>query len=253
MKENKAVNLIMPMAGAGSRFAKDGIITPKPLIDLHGKPFFYWAANSIVKYVNVASLVFVILEEHKNEFALDKKVQSFYPNAVFITLPQVLNGAVMTCRAGVQSIDNGYPIIFNDCDHLFRAPLFYDYCNKCDFDEFIGILLTFKANDANKHSFIEYDRNGLVKRTVEKEAISEDAICGAYYFKNKEIFLHVSDDYLKNCSYNEYFMSGVYNSLVASGGKIGAFPVSYILPFGTPEEYNSALDSTIFLKDTIEE
>ena len=53
------LHLILPMAGRGSRFFENGFVCPKPLIEIAGKPFFYWAARSIEKYVDCADLTFV--------------------------------------------------------------------------------------------------------------------------------------------------------------------------------------------------
>jgi NDP-sugar pyrophosphorylase family protein len=229
----------MPMGGKGERFTKDGIATPKPLIDLKGKPFFYWAANSILKYAEVKTLVFVVLREHAEKFGIDAVIRSYYPGARFVYLDAVLNGAVLTCREGVKAVDNEYPVVFNDCDHLFYAPGLYDYYNGNDFDGLAGVLLSFQSNNP-RSSYMLYDKDGYVIKTVEKQAVSGEAICGAYLFKNKEVFLQASDDYLKKCSYQEYFMSGVYNSLIACNGKIKSFPVESLLTFGTPEEYEQA-------------
>ena len=62
MKEK--IHLIMPMGGAGSRFTKNGYVMPKPLIEIHDKPFFFWATQSILKFVDVQDLTFVVLQEH---------------------------------------------------------------------------------------------------------------------------------------------------------------------------------------------
>ena len=69
------LHLILPMAGRGSRFFKNGFVCPKPLIEINGKPFFYWAARSVEKFVDCADLTFVVLEEHIRDFAIDEKNQ----------------------------------------------------------------------------------------------------------------------------------------------------------------------------------
>ena len=70
------LHLILPMAGRGSRFFENGFVCPKPLIEIAGKPFFYWAARSIEKYVDCADLTFVVLEEHIRDFAIDAAITS---------------------------------------------------------------------------------------------------------------------------------------------------------------------------------
>lgn len=233
------LNVIMPMGGGGTRFGNQGFEVPKPLIEIYGKPFFYWATQSLVKNIEIESLTFVVLKEHIDNFAIDQKIREFYPFAKINVIPKVLPGAVLTCKAGLANIENNQPIIFNDCDHLFLCKSFYEFCRNCEFETIDGGLLTFKSRDP-KFSFVAYDAHGYVTRTIEKQVISEDAICGAYYFKNKQIFETAVEIYLENCSYNEFFVSGVYNVMAEQGQKIKNFNVDKHVSFGTPEEFDEA-------------
>ena len=114
----KKLHLIMPMGGRGYRFFKDGYSMPKPLIELNGKPFFYWSAQSVMKFVDVANISFVVLQEHIDQFEIDEKIKEYYPQARIVVIPEVLPGAVMTCLEGVKGLDDGAPLLFNDCDHV---------------------------------------------------------------------------------------------------------------------------------------
>ena len=241
----KKVHLIMPMGGAGSRFFKNGFVMPKPLIEINDKPFFYWATRSIEKYVDIADLTFVVLQEHIDEFKIDKKIKEYFPNAKIVVIPHILDGAILTCLEGARSIQDDYPIVFNDCDHCFKCDQFNKYCNDGQFDELDGALLTFESSDP-KYSFLELDSNNNVIRTVEKQAISTHAICGAYYIKNKDLLEKYTKEYLEKCSYSEYFVSGVYNCLAEDKKIIKHFTVDYHLSFGTPDEYYEAQSSDFF-------
>ncbi len=240
-----SINLVMPMGGKGSRFTKEGFEVPKPLIKIKDKPFFYWATQSLRKYINIESLTFVVLQEHIDNFSIDKEILYYFPEAKIEVLKEVLNGAVLTCNEGIKNINNSKPIVFNDCDHMFKSTTFNDYCNKGNFIELDGALLTFKSNDS-KFSFLECDKNENVIKTVEKKAVSDNAICGAYYFKNKDIFIECTKKYLEVCNYNEYFVSGVYNVMAENGGIIKNFNVDYHIPFGTPLEYKEAIKADEF-------
>lgn len=239
------IHLIMPMGGAGSRFFNDGFVMPKPLIKINEKPFFYWATKSISKFVEVKDITFVVLQEHVNEFKIDEEIKEYFPDAKIIIIPKLLNGAVLTCLEGVKNITDNSPIIFNDCDHAFLASKFYQFCDNAKFDEYDGALLTFLSDDP-KYSFLKLDQEGNVCETVEKKAVSNHAICGAYYFKNKNIFIDNANDYLKTCKYTEYFVSGVYNNMIKNKLIIKNFVVDTHLPFGTPEEYKNAKSSNLF-------
>lgn len=182
------LNVIMPMGGGGTRFGNHGFNVPKPLIEIYGRPFFFWATQSLVKYIDIETLSFVVLKEHVEKFKIDQKIQEFYPCAYIYIIPEVLSGAVLTCKEGITNIVDGQPIIFNDCDHLFRCKSFYEFCNKQEFNSIDGGLLTFKSRDP-QFSFVSYDEKGYVKRTVEKQVISEDAICGVTIFEIRKYLM----------------------------------------------------------------
>jgi len=239
------INLIMPMAGRGSRFSDKGFEIPKPLIEINGKPFFYWSVRSVEKYLKLSELVAVVLKEHIDDFQIDQKIKSYFPQCKIVALPEVTEGAVVTCLNGTKLIDNENPIIFNDCDHLFCCSSFYDFCESSEIQNVDGGLLTFNS-DEPKFSFAELDSNGNLIKTVEKVPVSNHAICGAYYFKNRTIFENAAQEYLKNCQYSEYFVSGVYNILAKQKKTVKIWDVDIHLPFGTPEEYSQAENSAQF-------
>lgn len=235
------LHLIIPMGGRGSRFFDDGFVVPKPLIKLAGRPFFYWAVQSVVKFIDVADIIFVVLQEHIDSYHIDDEIKKNYPEAKIVTIPKVLDGAVLTCLEGIREIIDDGPVLFNDCDHMFISRSFNDFCAVSDFSSPDGALLTFESNEP-KYSFLEYDTSGRVVRTVEKEAVSRHAVCGAYYFKNCGVFRNVAEKYLKECSYNEFYVSGVYNILTREGKDVQGFETDVHIPFGTPEEYYSAVN-----------
>lgn len=245
MKDDKKIHLVMPMAGNGERFFNDGYVIPKPLIEIQNKPFFFWAVQSIVKFVDVLDITFVVLEQHIKDFRIDLKIKEYYPHAKIIIIPKVLAGAVLTCQKGVKDISNSMPILFNDCDHMFECKKFYEFCRIAKFNEMEGALLTFPSSEP-AFSYLQYDSNKNVIRTVEKKIVSKDAICGAYYFKNRKVFEQAAQKYLTTCRYEEFYMSGLYNIIAECGGVIKGFQTDFHLTFGTPEEYRCALSSDKF-------
>lgn len=241
-RKDGRLHLIMPMGGRGSRFAEEGFAAPKPMIRLNGKPFFYWAVQSVAAGIPLADITFVILREHDEGYRLGEAIREIYGDARIVTLPGVLDGACLTCLEGVRGIEDGGPVLFNDCDHMFRCAAFERFCTEEGFRGTRGpdgALLTFESADP-RYGFLEYDELGRVKRTVEKEAVSSHAICGAYYFKDRETFEESARSYLGTCGYGEYYMSGVYNELARAGGAVLGFQTDFHVPFGTPEEYRAA-------------
>ena len=236
-----SINLIMPMGGAGTRFSNSGFECPKPLLDLNGRHFFEYAADSVRGHVELESLTFVILKEHALRFDLDSEIRKYAPEARIVYLNQVLKGAVLTCMKGAEAIDNDRPVVFCDCDLLFTSERFYKYAETLELNgvKLDGWLLTFENSDG-RYSYVKTDAQGFVTETAEKNPISCRAVCGAYGFGNKDIFLKYAERYLKDCPYDEYFMSGVYNVMVKDGSKIAEFPTDRFISFGTPEEYERA-------------
>jgi len=241
------LNLIIPMAGRGARFADKGYQIPKPLVEISQKPLFFWSIRSIGKYIDIAQLIVVVLQEHIDQFSIDKQVLDLFPTARIVALPEVTAGAVITSQKGCALIENELPIIFNDCDHMFRCPKFYDSFSSNALSNIDGALLTFHSNEP-KFSYAELDSNGNLIRTIEKNPISNHAICGAYYFRDRTTFESAAAVYLENCQYNEYYMSGVYNILAQQEKIVNAFDCDYHLSFGTPAEYEEAKKSSEFAR-----
>lgn len=235
------IHLIMPMAGGGTRFGNKGFNLPKPLIELQGRPFFYWAVQSVQKFIEVEDIIFVVLKEHVEQFHIDNRIMEYYPNAIIRVIPEVLNGAVLTCCEGVKAVEDDLPILFNDCDHAFICKPFYEYCRDANFSDYDGALLTF-ASDNPGYSYVKFDDKGSVAGTIEKVVVSNEAICGAYYFKNKQIFSEGVGTYLHKCAYKEFFVSGVYNELAEMKKRLTTFSLNEHISFGTPEEYEQAVN-----------
>lgn len=243
--EDKRLHLIMPMGGAGSRFFKDGFVMPKPLIEINEKPFLYWATRSIEKYVDLADITFVVLKQHVAEFCIDEVIKRYFPkaNIEVVDFEEVKAGPVMTCLAGLKNINDERPILFNDCDHMFACSSFVKDMNlgNCNYD---GALLTFESNEP-QFSYIRYE-NGHIVGTVEKQVVSNHAICGAYIVRNAQVFRDMAEDYLKKCNYSEFFVSGIYNVMCQKGFTVQNYTVDFHVPFGTPKEYEEAQKSEYF-------
>ena len=238
------IHLVMPMAGAGSRFYENGFNIPKPLIEIHEKPFLYWSTMSVMKYIELADLTFVVLREHIEKNQIDKVIRMYFPNADIVSIPEILPGPVFTACRGSESITDDLPVIFNDCDHMFKCSML----NQLLRDESTledGYLLTFESREP-QFSYVKYQNDGRVSGTIEKKVVSNHAICGAYVFKNIDTFRAASQKYMNSCPYQEYFMSGIYNVMCETGKTVQDLLLDYHVEFGTPNEYEKAKKSIYF-------
>lgn len=212
---------------------------PKPLVELNGKPFFWWAIESVRRSINICELVCVVLKEHVVNHDIVNCVTSFYPQAKFVILDDVTNGALETAMRGVELIDNDYPVIFNDCDQAFEIenlPLFIDKMKPRG--EVSAYLCHFNSQSP-AYSYAQYN-NGVLIKTAEKIVISDFAIAGAYIFSDKKIVIDNYQRYKNNCKYDELFISGIYNELCNDSYIVKGILLDEHLSFGTPEELKEA-------------
>lgn len=233
------VTMIMPMAGRGSRFAAEGETLPKPLIELHEQPFFYWATRGIIDVLPEVQLIYVVLQEHVENFSIDKAVIERFPQAIVHIVPQLTSGALETAMLGLQNISKQSHIIINDCDHAFVYPQIKEAC--CALSNGTDGFLSHFHSTAPHFSYAQYDSAGWLLQTAEKKVISDSAIAGIYGFKNREVLETAAKIYQGDCPYPELFISGVYNTMVAMTKKVKGFDLSRHVAFGTPEEFRTAV------------
>jgi dTDP-glucose pyrophosphorylase len=229
------VALVMPMAGRGTRFHQAGIAVPKPLVELWGRPLFWWATESVLRSVDVRETVFVVLAEHVERYGIAAAIGDVYPAARIVSLPDVTAGAAETAAMGVAALETKGPFALNDCDHAFRAEGMRSIVEQLQ-GRVEGALLGFRANTP-AYSYVRFGDEGRVAGTVEKEVVSELAIAGCYLFADPQVYLERFAEYRRDCPYDELFVSGVFNTILRAGGEVVFHELSAHVSFGTPEEH----------------
>ena len=244
MKITKNINIIIPMAGAGSRFQVSGYDMPKPFIEFNEKMMIEHVLSSF-DGIN-ANFILVIQEkfltEQKNQL---KKLKDNY-NLDFVTVPKLTMGAAITALAAHKKINPEYDIIFADSDNIFNKKDIQDFISYVRERDFSGALLTFNS-DKPCFSYAQIDDKGYLIKTKEKEVISNHAICGVYYFKNLEQFKDSVIDLVveSDLSKGEFYMSNVYNHLLKITDKIGVYDIKHFDCVGTPEQLNEYIKGGI--------
>jgi dTDP-glucose pyrophosphorylase len=226
--------LVMPMAGRGSRFSREGWNVPKPLIELGGRPAFWWAVESVRRACAVREMVFVVLAEHVPEFHIDDVIAAHYPHARIVVVAEVTAGAAESAAVGAAAVESTGPIAVNDCDHAFRVQEMSGLVARLA-HEVDGALLGFRSTSP-AYSYVSLDAHGLVARTVEKSPVGSFAIAGCYLFRDARSFLDAVAAYRAECEYPELYVSGVYNVMIQRGAAIAFQELAIHVPFGTPEE-----------------
>lgn len=241
---NSFLNIVIPMAGEGTRFKTNSYNVPKPFIEFNGKMMIEHVLSS---FLNIdAKFILVIQEKFKFEQQelLQKLLQNY--NIEFVTVPNLTMGAAITCLASHKALDKNYPVLFADSDNIFAKEAILSFLKDAKNRDLDGSLLTFKSNNPC-FSYALTEEKGYLIKTKEKEVISNDAICGAYYFKNTNDFINSTIDLIiaADLQNGEFYMSNVYNYFLRYNKKIGIYSIdkSCFNCVGTPEQLEVYIES----------
>jgi len=234
--DDSLVNIVIPMAGLGSRFAKAGFVEPKPLIDVLGEPMISWAMKSFdfLSEIPYYRLIFIILREHEELYSLSSQLKKLFgEKAEVIYIERVSRGQAETVLAAKQFVNNYNKLFIFNCDTYSTAniwPLILE-------ENPDGILACFESTDP-RYSYAKLDEYGYVLKTAEKNPISNLASNGMYYFKRGKDFINAAEKlaYVTDTSHSELYVAPCYNELLLSGKKIRVVKVTKNHVLGTPEE-----------------
>ncbi len=243
--KNNKLNVVIPMAGNGSRFAEAGYSFPKPLIDVNGKPMI----QKVVENLNVeANYTFIVQKSHYEQYALKYLLEMIAPNCSIIPIDQVTQGAACTVLLAKDIINNDNPLLLANSDQFvdWDSNEFFYSCENSKLD---GTILTFKSIHP-KWSFAKVDDNGLVSEVAEKKPISDIATVGIYYWSHGSDFVKYAEQMIeKNIRVNnEFYVCPVFNEAISDNKKFRTYPISTMWGLGTPEDLRSFLEN--YKKDT---
>ncbi|HDZ4962728.1 TPA: glycosyltransferase family 2 protein [Campylobacter jejuni] len=231
------MNIVIPMAGLGSRFVRAGFDKPKPFIDVLGKPMIIRVLENL-KYKD-AKYILIARKEHliKEKNLVDEIKNNF--NAEFIGIGKLTEGTACTVLYARKYINNNTPLMIANSDQIVDINI-ADFIDDSLNRSLDGSILTFIDKEKNpKWSFVKLN-NDLVVEVKEKEAISEFATVGIYFFNKGKIFVEsVIDMIIENDRVNnEFYTCPVYNYAIKSGAKIGIYNIDFskMHGIGTPED-----------------
>jgi dTDP-glucose pyrophosphorylase len=236
--------IIMPMAGEGSRFQRTGINLPKPLLTIDNQPFFVKSLSGFKDIRLDTTHSFIIREEHDSDLKFSGIIRHYFPESNIFRIEKATRGAVETCMVAKEVIDDNGAVLILDCDLYVYSRQFHelieDICNSNFHEIDGGVLVSFKSSD-KKYSYAETTGEGRVIRTAEKEVISENALIGAYFFSNGAEFKATASKMIhtNSLSHGEYYVSNLFNYLIRENKFVKLISADIYRSFGTPEELNA--------------
>jgi dTDP-glucose pyrophosphorylase len=236
---DQKLNVLIPMAGAGSRFEKSGYTFPKPLIDVNGEPMIKVVSENL----NLdANFIYIVQKSHREKYNLDTLLNLVSPNCTIVEVDGITEGAACTTLLAKEFIDNNQPLIMANSDQFLEwdSNEFMYKMNETDAD---GGIITFTSTHP-KWSFAKLNESGFVTEVAEKNPISDIATVGVYYWKHGSDYVKyteqmISKDIRVN---NEFYVCPVYNEAINDGKKIKTFNIEKMWGIGTPEDLNYFLE-----------
>jgi beta-phosphoglucomutase-like phosphatase (HAD superfamily)/dTDP-glucose pyrophosphorylase len=234
------LNVLIPMAGAGSRFAAAGYTFPKPLIEVHGKPMI----QVVVENLNIeANFIYIVQKEHYEKYNLKYLLSLITPNCKIVQVEGMTEGAASTTLLAKQYIDNDNHLVIANSDQYIEwnsNEVMYAF----GADKIDGGILTFH-NTHPKWSYARLDDNGFVAEVAEKKVISENATVGVYYWNKGSDYVKFAEQMIKKNIRvnNEFYVAPVFNEAIADGKKIRVKEIRKMWGIGTPEDLNYFLEN----------
>jgi HAD superfamily hydrolase (TIGR01549 family) len=233
------LNVLIPMAGAGSRFEVAGYTFPKPLIEVRGKPMI----QVVVENLNIeARFIYIVQRSHYEKYNLEFLLKLITPNCEIVQIDGLTEGAACTTLLAREYIDNDDSLVIANSDQFVEwnsGETLYSFMA----DGIDGGIVTFNATHP-KWSYARIDEFGLVQEVAEKKPISNIATVGIYFWKKGSDYVKYADNMIeKNIRTNgEFYVCPVFNQAIEDGKKFRIRNIDQMWGLGTPEDLNFFLE-----------
>jgi len=233
------MNILIPMAGEGSRFKSAGYTFPKPLIEVNGKPMI----QCVVENLDFdANYIFLVRAEHLDKYNI-KSVLKFVTNGrcKIVPVKSLTEGAACTALLAREFIDNEEELLIANSDQIIQySKENFNIVRR--FTKFDSSVFTFRAVHP-KWSFVKVNSRGVVTEVAEKNPISDIATCGIYYYRKGSDFVKYADKMIDEDVRvnNEFYICPVYNQLISDEKTLIPFFVDRMHGLGTPEDLEKYL------------
>ena len=231
------------MAGLGSRFSNEGYQLPKPLIPVSGDPMII----KVIRDLPVANKwVFIVRQEHIDDFAIDRLIEDEIPNAVVIPVEKTTEGQACTCLLAEPYLDRDQPLLISACDNgfTFDSNKFESLSADSSIDSIVWTftgdpLLAKKPTDFGWCRLEEDGRtiaDMSVKKPISDDPINDHAVIATFYFKTAELFSEAANNMIEanHRINNEFYVDAVPVFMKKMGKRSVIFDVDELLSWGTP-------------------
>lgn len=229
------MNVVIPMAGRGSRLAGHPSGLPKPLIEIGGRPLWSWAA-SCLPLERAERLVLVCLREHVSAYGLDAAFAEEFDGLPLrlVVLDDVTDGQLRTVVASAGEWQLDAPLLVYNADTWFLHDQAQLLASLERHDGVLGVA----EKPGDRWSFARVDDTGRVVEVAEKRRISNWACTGLYHFRDARRFLADAQAMFDagDRTKGEYFVAPLYERMIARGESVGIAVAEQFMPLGTPEE-----------------
>lgn len=247
------LNIVIPMAGRGSRFQEAGYTLPKPLIEIHGKAMIEVVVHNLHPR-RPHRFIFLCLKEHLERYRIDEKLKKMAPGCRVVTVETITQGAACTVLLAKDFIDNDQPLMLANSDQWVDFSV-DDYLQAFDASprDRDGLILTMTATNP-KWSFVRLDERGEITEVVEKQAVSNEATVGVYNYRRGKDFVRSAESMIrKNLRVNnEFYVAPAFNEMLREGKSIGYVNIGSdtegMYGLGTPQDLERFLGLPIARK-----
>lgn len=238
------MKIVIPMAGEGSRFVKEGYKLPKPLINVNGKPMI----QRVVENLQFdAEYVFLVRKSHILEFSLDTLLKQLVGGSCSIVpVDSLTEGAACTVLLAEDLINSKDSLLIANADQYVeydKEDFIYRIKSNCAKTKSKDYIWTFEDSNPKWSFAANVKLNDKVLRVAEKKVISKRATCGVYYWNHGEDFISCAKEMIdRNERVNgEFYICPVYNTQIIRGKDVYSFQVKRMWGLGTPEDLEEYL------------
>ncbi len=264
------MNILVPMAGAGSRFVEAGYDLHKPTIPVTNRhasgnwPMVVAAVKDLPVDPSAPenTLIFIIRDFHVTD-GVCEIILSHFPNARFVVVDRLTEGQACTCLLARDLIDNNDPLIITACDNGMDLP-------NGAFERMTAtagaIIFTFRGNESvllnpKAYGWIHTEGEAAtgvsIKQPISDQPINDHAVVGTFWFAKGSDFVSAADACIaaNDRINNEFYVDQVFKYLIQDGVDVKVLEVDRYLCWGTPADYEGYERTLTYWSDflTLEE